>query len=353
MKKIGKIFSKTKAMSLDLYLEKVLYDKNFGYYQRKNPFGIKGDYVTAPNISNLFCEMIGIWLVSFWKSLKKPQNLNFIELGPGNGDFCLTLLKTLKNFPETFNAINIILYEKSEKLKKVQKKRIVSKKVSWIKNLKKIKKGPVVFFGNEFLDALPIKQFKKIDDNLFEKYVTLKKKKVSFIFKKAIKKQVNKLKEYKLLENDGIIEYPEYGFKELEVVCSKIKKLNGGALFIDYGYQGEKNINTLQSVMRHNFNDINKNIGDADITSLVNFGLYKEYFDSRSLSVENIISQSEFLQKMGIIERVKIASNKMNHEDKSNLYLRLKRLIDPQMMGKNFKVIFAKNKKCDFCLAFK
>ena len=353
MKKIDKIFSKTKAMSLDLYLEKVLYDKNIGYYQRKNPFGLKGDYVTAPNISNLFCEMITIWLISFWKNLKKPKKLNFIELGPGNGDFCLTLLKTLKNFPEAYSAINIMLYEKSERLKKIQQKRIVSKKVSWIKNLKKIRKNPVIFFGNEFLDALPIKQFKKMNGHIYERYVALKKNKIDFVFKKAVKKQVNKLEDYKLLDKNGIIEYPEHGFKELEIICRKIKKLNGGALFIDYGYNSGKNINTLQSVIKHRYNNINKNIGDADITTLVNFGLYREYFNYNGLLVEDIISQSKFLQKMGIIERVKIVSNKMTYEDRLNLYMRLKRLIDPKMMGKNFKVIFAKNKKCKFSLAFK
>ena len=176
MKKIDKIFDKSKSMSLDLYLEKVLYDKNFGYYQKKNPFGRKGDYITAPNISNVFCEMIAIWLVGFWENLKKPKNLNFVELGPGNGDFCLVLLKALKNFPEASDSINIFLYEKSARLRKIQRKRINSKKVFWIKNLKKINKDPVVFFGNEFLDALPIKQFKKINRNIFEKYVGIKKK---------------------------------------------------------------------------------------------------------------------------------------------------------------------------------
>ena len=105
--------------------------------------------------------------------------------------------------------------------------------------------------------------------------------------------------------------------------------------------------------MKHKFNNINENIGKADITSLVNFGLYKKYFNFNGLQVENIISQSEFLQKMGIVERFKIASNKMNPRDKSDLYLRIKRLIDPQFMGENFKVIFAKNRRCNFSLAFK
>jgi len=86
IKKADKIFERSKSISLDLYLDKVLYGKNFGYYQKKNPFGIKGDYITAPNISNLFCEMIAIWIVSFWENLGKPKNINFVELGPGNGD---------------------------------------------------------------------------------------------------------------------------------------------------------------------------------------------------------------------------------------------------------------------------
>ena len=155
------------------------------------------------------------------------------------------------------------------------------------------------------------------------------------------------------MKNDGVIEYPEYGFRELENVCEKIEKLNGGALFIDYGYEIQKNQNTLQSIMNHKYNNLADNIGKADITSLINFGLYKRYFSSKNLHVENILTQSEFLQKMGIVDRFNIVSKKMNLSEKSNLYSRLKRLIDPNMMGENFKVIFAKNKKCNFALTFK
>ena len=352
-KKLDKIFNNSKIISIDLYLKKVLYDKNYGYYQSKNPFGAKGDFVTAPNISNLFGDKIAIWFVSFWESLNKPKTINFVELGPGNGDLCLILLKTLKSFPSVFDAVNIFLYEKSKKLEKIQKKRIVSDKVNWVKNLNKIQKGPIVFFGNEFLDALPIKQFKKINNDICERYVSLKKNKVEFIYKKALKKNINKLKKYNLLKTLGIIEYPENGFKELKIVCNKIKKMNGGALFIDYGYEKEKKVSTLQSVKKHKFYDIRKNTGNADITSLINFNLYKKYFYSEGLEVENVINQSEFLQKMGILERVKLISDKMERKRKIDLYSRVQRLINPKMMGKNFKVIFAKNKKSKFSLPFK
>ena len=350
MKKINKLFFKKKSMPLDSFLDKVLYHRNFGYYQNKNPFGEKGDFITSPNISNLFGEMITIWLVSFWEKLKKPNKINFIEMGPGNGDLCLTMLRSLKNFPQIYKSINIILYERSKTLRKIQKNRIHSKRVKWIKKLSEIKGGPVIFFGNEFLDALPIKQFKKINGKLFEKYVEMNKNSLNFFFKKSIKKAAKKIKNFNIIKNNDIIEYPEYGFKELELVCSKIKKFNGGALFIDYGYIKERNLDTLQSVIRHKFNDIEQNIGEADITSLVNFKLYREYFNMRNLTVDKIITQSEFLQKMGIMERFKILSNKLSNKEKSNLYDRLKRLVHPKMMGENFKVIFAKNKKCSFTL---
>ena len=352
-KEIIKIFSKSKSVPIDLFLEKILYDKKIGYYQKKNPFGSKGDFVTAPNISKIFCEMVAIWFVGFWENLNKPKKINFVELGPGNGDFSLVLIETLKKFPEAFKATTFFLYEKSTKLVKIQKKKIISKKVSWVRNLNTIKNGPVIFFGNEFLDALPIKQFKIKQNNIYEKHVLFDNREFNFIFKKASKLDVKKLKNYNLLNNNGIIEYPEFGFKELGVVCNKIKELNGGALFIDYGYYSKKNINTLQSVFRHRHNNIKKNVGDADITSLVNFDLYKKHFILKDLAVERVISQSEFLQKMGIIERLKVVSKNMSHKDKTNLYSRIQRLISPSMMGENFKVIFTKNKKCKFSLAFR
>ena len=168
-----------------------------------------------------------------------------------------------------------------------------------------------------------------------------------------MKNDINKLKKYQLFKKRGLIEFPEYGFKELNNICSVIRKQNGGALFIDYGYVSENKQNTLQSVYKHKFNDLSKNIGNADITSLVNFDLYRKYFLYKNLFVEKIISQSQFLQKMGILERSKMISHKMDYKRKIDLYSRIQRLISPYMMGETFKVIFTKNKKCKFSLAFK
>ena len=137
------------------------------------PFGNKGDYTTAPKISYLFSEMIAVWIIATWESFGKPQRLNIVELGPGDGSLTKILIKSFKKFKE-FNSIKkIFLYEESHFLKKIQKKNINDKEVKWISNMSVIKNGPVIFFGNEFFDAIPIKQFKKIKNSFFEKITLL------------------------------------------------------------------------------------------------------------------------------------------------------------------------------------
>ena len=161
MKSNLKFFKNSRLLPVDKFFENVLYDSKNGYYNLKQPIGKDGDYITAPKISRLFSEMIGIWIVSAWESLGKPKNINLIELGPGDGSLAKVLLNLFKRFPEFNSAKNFYLYEVSKVLKKKQKQNILDTRVKWILNFKEIKKGPVIFFGNEFLDSIPIKQFKR------------------------------------------------------------------------------------------------------------------------------------------------------------------------------------------------
>ena len=136
------------------------------------------------------------------------------------------------------------------------------------------------------------------------------------------------------------------GFKELDPIIKKIKKLSGGILLIDYGFIKNSNESTLQSVKAHKKNKLFNNIGKADITSLVNFNLLKEYFFKNNLDVNKITTQGLFLKKIGILNRAEILSKKMNFKEKSDLYIRLQRILSPKQMGELFKVVFAyKNKK--------
>ena len=346
-------FYNSKALPVDKFIENVLYNKKTGYYSSKIPFGRTGDFLTAPGISNLFSEIIGIWLISTWYTLGRPKNFNIVELGPGDGSLTKILLKIFQKFSAFNQATNIFLYEKSNLLRKLQKKNINNLKVKWIKNFTSIKRGPIIFFGNEFFDAIPIKQFSHKKNLLLEKHYLLNKKnKIDEIYKKASDKYISQIKRFKSLKNLKFIEFPKLGFDELNKIIKKLSKFEGGLLLIDYGYLTPKNKNTLQSLIKHKRNNLLDNLGKADITSLVNFKLLNEYFTKNNLKVKKVVTQKFFLEKMGIIERANILSKKMSFKEQSNLYLRLKRLLDTKLMGNLFKVIFAYKSNNDNFLGF-
>jgi NADH dehydrogenase [ubiquinone] 1 alpha subcomplex assembly factor 7 len=346
-------FSNSKKLPVDRFFNNVLFDKKNGYYSSKNPFGGKGDFLTSPGVSNLFSEIIGIWLVSTWGSMGNPKKFNIVELGPGDGSLMKVLIKTFKKFPDFNNAADIFLYEKSNFLKNLQKKNIGKSKIKWIKTFSNIKNGPVVFFGNEFFDAIPIKQFLRKKNLLLEKNFSIKKNnKIFEVYKKASSKNFSQIEKFESLKKLQFIEFPLLGFEELGKMIKKISKLNGGILLIDYGYLKPNNNNTLQSVMRHKKNNLLDNLGHADITSLVNFGLLNEYFIKSDLKVKEIITQKFFLEKLGIVERANNLSKKMTFKEQSNLYLRLKRLLDNDLMGRLFKVIFTYKFKKNTFLGF-
>ncbi len=350
-------FKSKKLIPIDEFIDTVLYKPNVGYYTKKIPFGSRGDFVTAPTISNLFSEIITIWVVSAWEKLGKPKNFNFVELGPGDGSLTKVFVDTIKKFPDLNSSINIYLYEKSELLKNVQKKKLKRSKVKWIGNFDKIRKGPVIFFGNEFFDAIPIKQFLLEKKSIFEKCYSIDP--VSGLdeaYQKASEEDVKKIKTFKVLKGLKFIEFPKLGFLELNKIVKKINNLSGGILLIDYGYLNVVNRSTLQAVMKNkkmNMGHLFKNLGRADITSLVNFSLLKEYFLKNKLKVKKIVSQKFFLEKMGIIERAKVLKKNMTFEQRDYMTSTLMRLLHKELMGDLFKVIFAFKSKNNNFLGFK
>ncbi len=348
------MIGQNEIQSIDKFIESALYDKNFGYYSQRNPFGKKGDFITAPLISPLFTEMIAVWATSYWITLGKPKKFSFVELGPGNGTFCKTFCRTLKNFPEFEKSVKIYLLERSQKLIKIQKSLIKDKNVTWIKNLNEIENGPILFFGNEFFDSIPIKQFQVKKSKIYEKFICLEKGKFKkFIFKKTKQKIIKKLKELGLLRKKGIIEYPQKGLKILELIIKKIHNFKGGILLIDYGYKKALGNDTLQSLKSQKKNIYYENIGKADITYLVNFELLNRFLINKKLFLNKIVDQSFFLKKLGIVERAEILAKNMSFKEKSDLYYRLERLLSEKKMGSLFKVLFASNDKTKFNLAFK
>ena len=340
-------------LSLDKFINLSLYDKKFGYYMKKNPFGKKGDFITAPNISRLYSEMIAIWIINLWQSLGSPKKFNLIELGAGNGQMMKVIIESFQRFPIFLNSCNFIIHEKSPSLIKIQKKELAKNKIEWISQINKIKKGPCIFIANEFFDALPIKQFRKKENLWLEKFINLKNLNKAFFFEKEVDiKKIEKKIHFKISQNQNFIEYSELGINYLKDIFKIIKINTGGLLLVDYGYTEKKMKNTLQAISNHKFANILENIGNVDITHNISFDLFKRFTKKMGGLANNLTTQKEFLLRMGIKQRAEIISKNQNFLKKADTYYRLKRLIDEKEMGNLFKVMLIKNKKNKFKLGF-
>jgi len=342
-----------KYLSLDQFIEFALYDKVNGYYMKKNPFGEEGDFITAPNITRLFSEIIAIWVLTFWKSIGSPKKFNLLELGSGNGEMMKVIIETLKNFPECFNNCNFQIHEKSELLKNQQQLNLKSEKINWIDDIKINNSYPTVFLANEFFDALPIKQFFKKKEGWVEKFVNFKDEKNAEFKEQPINiKNIEQDLNFEISKDQEIIEYSPSSFEYLKDVSNLIKKNDGGILIIDYGYLNLKMKETLQAIKNHKHSNILEDIGDSDITYNINFNLFKRFigqFDDLNSIISN---QKKFLTSMGIIQRAEIISENIPFSKKSDLFYRIRRLIDEKQMGELFKVMLIKKNKNNFKTGF-
>ena len=345
--------TKSTSLPLDKFIEWALYDKNSGYYMKKNPFGVEGDFITSPNITRLFSEIIAIWTITFWKSIGSPKKFNLLELGAGNGEMMKVITETLKNFPKCFKACNFMIHEKSNFLIDHQKKNLVSENISWVKDIKKINSCPTLYLANEFFDSIPIKQFFKKKGDWVERFVKLKNlKKAEFRERKIDIKKLEQNLNFKISKNQNIIEYSPETFKYLKTICKIIQKNSGGILIIDYGYLNSKMHETLQAINNHKYSNVLEDIGDSDITYNINFNLFQK-FTNQFYNLNSIITnQKKFLTSMGILKRAEIISENIPFSKKTDLFYRIRRLIDEKQMGELFKVMLIKNIKNKFKTGF-
>ena len=345
--------NKSTNLSLDQFINWALYDKNSGYYMKQNPFGKEGDFITAPNITRLFSEIITIWLITFLKSLGSPKRFNLIELGAGNGEMMKVICETLKNFPEHFSSCNFIIHEKSHYLIDQQKINLKNEKIIWTQDLEENYKDPTIFLANEFFDALPIKQFFKRQDDWYEKFVDLKNPKdVKFNEVKTNIKIIEEKLNFEISKDQNVIEYSPDAFKYLKIIADIIEENEGGILIIDYGYVNQKMQDTLQAVNNHKYSNILENIGESDITYNINFNLFQKFINQYK-NLDNLVTtQKKFLTSMGILQRAEIVSKDIDFSKKTDLFYRIRRLIDEKQMGELFKVMLIKNKKNKFQTGF-
>ena len=344
---------KNALVTLDKFIEEALYNKKHGYYMKKNPFGKSGDFITAPNISMLFSEMIAIWLISFWEKLDRPKQFNLIELGAGNGEMMRILVRTFNKFPIFKKSCKINILEKSKLLQRTQKANIKNKKIRWLNNLNELNNLPCIFIANEFFDALPIKQFLKKEKKWYERHVNFtNNKKLEFLDVPFDMLKFEKEIKFKISYNQKFIEYSPLTTKYLKTIIKKIKLSNGGILIIDYAYLDREMKDTLQAVSKHKYCDVLKSFRNADITYNLSFNLINKIINKLGPCSSLSTTQKKFLSKLGILNRAEILSKNMPFNEKADIYFRIKRLIDENQMGHLFKVMFITNHKNKFKLGF-
>ena len=337
---------KKKILPLDQYIDFCLYKFKDSYYQKKTKFGHGGDFVTSPHVSSIFSEMIAIWIVLFWNKIKKPKTLNILELGPGDGTMGKDIISSLGKINFFKSKVNYYFLEKSKSLKKIQKNTLKNEKnIYWIDNLIDFKKKDnLIILGNEFFDALPVKQFSKSGDSWFEKYVFFNKKKhLSFVFKKAKLESIRRIEKIYNLKINKFIEYPPILEKLIKNISDLLKNKNSIFLTIDYGEDSRICNDTVQAIYKNNKSNILQNVGESDITYQVNFFHLIKLFKKNKLHLLEFTTQSNFLQKLGIKERAINAKKNVKKNQQLLLDSALKRLLHPLEMGSLFKVLIISN----------
>jgi len=310
------------------YMELALTHPKYGYYMRKDPLGYKGDFITAPEISQIFGELIGAWMAAQWIAMGKPKTI-LAELGPGRGTLMVDALRGSKHIPGFHEAISVHLIEASPALKQKQWNALAGKHpdIQWHSSFEEIPPGPLLLVANEFFDALPVRQYVHLADGWHERFVIVG---VDGELHFAIPAAAGRM-----------VERGEVGKEWAAVIARRMMEFGGAALIIDYGYNGppKNSQETLQAMRDHKFHDVLKDPGTADITAHVDFHAIREVAAIEGAAGYGPVTQGAFLQALGAKARLEKLCKKATEEQKSAMISGLERLLSQDAMGDLFKVI--------------
>ncbi len=329
-------------MDMARYMSLCLGHPEHGYYMTRDPFGVEGDFITAPEVSQVFGELIGAWTLDGWMKASAPDPVHLVELGPGRGTLLGDLLRITKGANGFHEALHIHLVESSLCLKNVQSQAFRNYAPAWHSDLKTLPDdAPLIVIGNEFLDALPVHQLVKTQNGWNEVVIGLSEEGHLALGQKeadpAIMKHIpQSLLEYK--EGD-MVEVSPVLKNYLNDLFEHIQKQIGFCLFIDYGYTGFTPQKTLQAVQKHQHVSILHDPGECDLTAHVCFDTVSSLALEKGLSVHGPISQKSFLENLGIRLRIEMLSKNATPGQKKGLEAAYERLCGIDQMGELFKVI--------------
>ena len=353
---INAINLKKKNITIEKFIQIAMYDKKHGYYRNKSPIGKDNDFITSPEITQLFGEMIGLYIIDYWKKYLKKE-FNLVELGPGKGTLIKDLINISNKFPDYLKNLNINMFEINKELIKIQKKNLAEniKKINslnWISDLNNLTNKNTVFVANEFFDCLPVRQGFILNNKYFENIIKFDQRKKIFFFDKIkLKKEsiiAKKIKKIYLLSNlkeGNIVEIESKSEKYIKQIAKIMIKTKSLFILIDYGNYISSGVSTIQSIKNHKKTNIFDNIGNQDLSHMLDFSYYENIFKLMGLRVYGPYSQRNFLNTLGIdILKKKITKN-LTPKEKRYIESGVNRIISKDGMGQLFKVLIISSHK--------
>jgi SAM-dependent MidA family methyltransferase len=338
--KIHRLIEADGPISVALYMALCLGDPDHGYYMRQEAFGRHGDFITAPEISQLFGEMIGVFLAPYLgHDLDKPVTL--VELGPGRGVLMADVLRTLKQLrPDHFATLNVALVETSPRLRELQSKTLASYKVPvFHHSLASLPSDTLLLvIGNEFLDALPMRQFVKSGAQWRERTVTVENGKLAITIGAATLAPDELPNGAVTAEQGSVFEIAPVRVGIVEELVQRLKAQGGTALLIDYGHIKSGFGDTLQAMRAHGFAPVLETPGEIDLTSHVDFEALQKAALAAGCDV-GLKTQGEFLVELGLLARAGALGADKSSDIQTGIEAAVNRLAGPDQMGRLFKAL--------------
>ena len=340
---IKKLIKSSGPMPVWRYMELCLTHPSHGYYISRDPLGREGDFTTSPEVSQMFGELLGLWVASVWKAMGSPSLLRLIELGPGRGTMMADALRALRVLPPLYQALSIHLVEINPALREKQKAALSGVRIiAWHDSLDQVPNGPAVILANEYFDVLPIHQAVKRETGWHERTVEIDdggKLAFGFAAEPMPRFEVLLPPLVRAAPVGAVFEWRSD--TEIMKIATRVRDQAGAALIIDYGHVRSDAGDTFQAIARHSFADPLKNPGLADVTAHVDFQALARAAEDIGARVHGPVPQGDFLKSIGIETRAVTLMAKASHEVSEDISSALKRLTDSGRggMGSMFKVL--------------
>ena len=341
---IRRIIAQDGPMPVSQFMALALQHPEHGYYRQAMPIGQAGDFTTAPEISQVFGELIGLWVASVWDQGGQPSPSLFCEAGPGRGVLMADALRAAnRTVPAFGKAAQVYLIDSSTTLRALQAEALSNATPVWCENVGDLPAGPLFFLANEFLDALPVQQWVMTEDGWRERVVALGGgDRLAFA---ASDDPATGLAAtgLDLPANARTGAVHESQVQALQLVGDLARRLcqagPSGALLIDYGHVGQNGQSTFRGIRDHAFVDPLCDVGAIDLTADIDFGALRHAAEAEGATVFGPLGQGEFLQSLGIEARRAALKQQAGDDLRQTIDAAIDRLVDPSAMGAIFKVM--------------